>query len=53
MVIRFATQQVLGQAIAGLFVLLVRPIKIGDKVNVAGEAGIVEDLNPLHGYQEG
>jgi len=47
MVIGFATQQVLGQAIAGLFVLLVRPIRIGDKVNVAGEAGIVEDISTL------
>jgi len=47
MVIGFATQQVLGQAIAGLFVLLVRPIKIGDYVNVAGEQGIVEDISTL------
>lgn len=47
MVIGFATQQVLGQAIAGLFVLLVRPIKIGDYVNVAGETGVVEDITTL------
>lgn len=47
MVIGFATQQVLNQAIAGLFVLLVRPVKIGDKVTVAGETGIVEDIATL------
>lgn len=47
MVIGFATQQVLGQAIAGLFVLLVRPIRIGDYVNVAGEQGVVEDVTTL------
>ncbi len=47
MVVGFATQQVLGQAIAGLFVLLVRPIRIGDYVNVAGEQGVVEDVTTL------
>ncbi|MEM1508628.1 MAG: mechanosensitive ion channel [Thermofilaceae archaeon] len=47
MVVGFATQQVLNQAIAGLFVLLVRPIKIGERVTVAGETGIVEDIATL------
>ncbi len=47
MVIGFATQQVLGQAVAGLFVLLARPIKIGDRVNVAGEEGVVHDITTL------
>jgi small-conductance mechanosensitive channel len=47
LVIGFATQQVLGQAIAGLFVLIVRPIKIGDYVTVAGETGEVVDVTSL------
>jgi len=47
MVIGFATQQVLGQAIAGLFVLLARPIRIGDYVTAAGETGVVEDITSL------
>lgn len=47
MVIGFASQQVLGQAIAGLFLLIARPFKIGDKVVVAGEDGIVEDIATL------
>ncbi|MBO3840381.1 MAG: mechanosensitive ion channel [Thermoproteota archaeon] len=47
MVIGFATQQVLGQAVAGLFVLIVRPFKIGDSVIVAGEEGVVEDVATL------
>jgi small-conductance mechanosensitive channel len=46
-VIGFATQQVLGQAVAGLFVLLVRPVRIGDYVAVAGEQGVVEDITTL------
>jgi len=44
MVVGFATQKVLGQVIAGLFLLIIRPFKIGDRVLVAGEEGIVKDV---------
>lgn len=47
MVIGFASQQVLGQAIAGLFVLISRPFKIGDAAILAGEDGIVDDVATL------
>lgn len=47
MVVGFASQQVLSQAIAGLFILIARPIKIGDKVTVAGETGTVQDISTL------
>ncbi len=46
-VIGFATQQVLGQAVAGLFLLIIRPFKIGDSVNLVGEDGVVEDVATL------
>ncbi len=46
-VIGFAFQQVLGQAVAGLFLLIVRPLKIGDEVVLGGEEGIVEDVSTL------
>ncbi|MGC8664784.1 MAG: mechanosensitive ion channel domain-containing protein [Nitrososphaeria archaeon] len=46
-VIGFATQQVMGQAVAGLFLLISRPFKINDHVNLLGEEGIVEDLSIL------
>ncbi len=46
-VIGFATQQVMGQAVAGLFLLISRPFKINDHVNLLGEEGIVEDLGIL------
>ncbi|MCS7099716.1 MAG: mechanosensitive ion channel family protein, partial [Sulfolobales archaeon] len=46
-VVGFASQQVLGQAIAGLFLLIARPFKIGDKVVVAGEDGVVDDVSTL------
>jgi len=46
-VIGFASQQVLGQAIAGLFLLLARPFRIGDVAVIAGEDGVVEDVATL------
>ena len=47
MVIGFASQQVLGQTMAGLFLLIARPFKIGDSVIIAGEEGVVEDVTTL------
>jgi len=41
MVVGFATQQVLGQAIAGLFLLLARSFEIGDNVDMAGESDLI------------
>ncbi len=40
-VIGFATQQVMGQAVAGLFLLIARPMKINDLVTLLGDTGIV------------
>ncbi|MEM3980376.1 MAG: mechanosensitive ion channel, partial [Ignisphaera sp.] len=47
MVIGFASQQVLGQAISGLFLLIARPFKIGDAVIIAGEDGVVDDVTTM------
>jgi small-conductance mechanosensitive channel len=47
LVIGFASQQVLGQAIAGLFVLLARPVRIGDYATLAGETGTIEDISSM------
>jgi len=41
LVVGFATQQILGQAVAGMFLLLARPFKIGDVVDIAGESDVV------------
>lgn len=48
LVIGFATQQVLGQAVAGTFLLLARPFKIGDRISVAGQEGIVRDISAMY-----
>lgn len=41
LVVGFATQQVLGQAVSGMFLLLARPFKIGDVIDAAGESEVV------------
>lgn len=48
MVIGFASQQVLSQALAGLFILLTKPIRIGEQVNIGGIEGIVENITMLY-----
>ncbi|MCY0867754.1 MAG: mechanosensitive ion channel [Desulfurococcus sp.] len=48
LVVGFATQQVLGQAIAGVFILLAKPFRIGDVVDVAGESEVkVKDVSAM------
>lgn len=49
-VIGFAAQQVLGQAVAGLFILLARPFRIKDNVIIVGEEGVVEEVTTLFTY---
>ncbi|MEM4346521.1 MAG: mechanosensitive ion channel [Candidatus Caldarchaeum sp.] len=46
-VIGFASQQVLGQAVSGLFLLISRPFKAGDQVVLGGDEGVVEDVSNL------
>ncbi|MEM4717852.1 MAG: mechanosensitive ion channel family protein [Desulfurococcaceae archaeon] len=48
LVIGLAVQQVLGQAIAGMFILLGRPFKVNDIIDVAGEIEVkVKDITSL------
>ena len=44
-VIGFASQSVVSNLISGFFLIIERPIKIGDQVSVAGVTGVVEDIN--------
>jgi len=43
-VIGFASQSIVGNLISGLFLMAERPIKIGDSVNIDGNAGTVEEV---------
>ena len=47
-VIGFASQNILGNIIAGLYLAITRPFKMGDKVTVFGNTGIVFDIGLLY-----
>lgn len=44
-VIGFASQSIVGNLISGLFLMVERPIKIGEAVNIGETSGIVEDIS--------
>ncbi|MDP2217085.1 MAG: mechanosensitive ion channel family protein [Methanolobus sp.] len=44
-VIGFASQSIVGNLISGFFLIVERPIKIGDQINIANNVGFVEDIN--------
>ena len=44
----FATQTVLGNAVAGLFLAIARPISIGDDITVSGNSGTVVAITLMH-----
>lgn len=43
--IGFASQSIIGNLISGLFLMIERPVKIGNAVDIDGTAGIVEDIS--------
>ncbi len=43
--IGFASQSIIGNLISGIFLIIERPIKIGDAVNIDGTLGVVEDIH--------
>jgi len=44
-VLGIASQSVVGNLVAGLFLIVERPMKLGQAVNIAGTAGVVEDIS--------
>lgn len=44
-VIGFASQSIVGNLISGIFLMMERPIKIGESVDIAGTVGIVENIS--------
>ncbi len=46
-VVGLATQQVLSQALAGIFLSTSRPFKVADRVNAGGQEGLVVDVTSL------
>ena len=45
LVIGFASQSIVGNLISGLFLMIERPIKVGNMVNIDGNSGYVEEIN--------
>lgn len=45
LVIGFASQNIVGNLMSGFFLMVERPIKVGNQVNIGGNAGWVEDIN--------
>lgn len=45
LVIGFASQKIVSNLISGIFIMIERPIKIGQQVNVDSVAGFVEDIH--------
>jgi small-conductance mechanosensitive channel len=43
-VLGFASQSIMGNLISGVFLMVERPIKIGDQVNIDNKLGYVEDI---------
>jgi small conductance mechanosensitive channel len=48
LIIGFASQNVLGNIIAGLYLAITRPFRIGDKITVFGNTGTVFDIGLLN-----
>jgi small conductance mechanosensitive channel len=48
LVVGFAAQNIIGNAIAGLYLAITRPFKIGDKITVFGNTGVVYDISLLN-----
>lgn len=48
LVVGFATQTVMGNAVAGLFLVFLRPVNIGDQVTVAGHTGEILTVTMMH-----
>jgi small-conductance mechanosensitive channel len=47
-VVGFAAQNLIGNMIAGMYLTITRPFKIGDKITVFGNTGIVYDIGLLY-----
>jgi small conductance mechanosensitive channel len=43
-IIGFASQRTLGNFVAGLLIAITQPIRLGDRVNYAGEDGVIEEI---------
>jgi small-conductance mechanosensitive channel len=50
LIIGFAAQRTLGNFIAGLMIALTQPLRLGDRVEVGGEGGTVEEIGLVYTF---
>lgn len=43
-IVGFASQRTLGNFVAGLLIAITQPVRLGDRVDYAGESGVIEDI---------
>src|SRR3954470_15198465 len=43
-IVGFASQRTLGNFVAGILIAIAQPVRLGDRVDYAGESGVIEDL---------
>lgn len=48
LIVGFATQTFMGNALAGIFVLVTRPFTFGDTITIAGNTGKVKQIQIIH-----
>jgi small conductance mechanosensitive channel len=48
LVIGFASQNILANMISGLYLSLVRPFKIGERITISGNSGIIYDIELVY-----
>ncbi len=48
LVIGFASQQAISNLVAGVFIAIFKPFRVGDWITVGDDSGIVEDINLRH-----
>jgi small-conductance mechanosensitive channel len=48
LVVGFAAQNILANMISGLYLSIVRPFKIGDRITISSNSGIIYDIELLH-----
>ncbi|MGM5488363.1 MAG: mechanosensitive ion channel family protein [Nanobdellota archaeon] len=47
-IVGFATQKIFANFVAGIFISMFEPFRIGDRIKLAGELGFVEDITLWH-----
>lgn len=49
-VVGFASQRTLGNVVAGVMIAVTQPVRLGDRVEYAGEEGVVEEIGLTYTY---